>query len=82
MEFDPVTQGLVGAMGALWTRVAVFIPNLIGALVLVLLGGARTPPALLERLRDEPHHPRRLGQREQVGQREVAHVLAEQLDRA
>ena len=38
MEFDPVTQGLVGAMGALWTRVAVFIPNLIGALVLVLLG--------------------------------------------
>ena len=38
MEFDPVTQGLVGAMGALWTRVAVFIPNLIGAMVLVLLG--------------------------------------------
>src|SRR3990167_1881783 len=38
MEFDPVTQGLVGAMGALWARVAVFIPNLIGALVLVLLG--------------------------------------------
>ena len=38
MEFDPVTQGLVGAMGALWTRVAVFIPNLVGAMVLVLLG--------------------------------------------
>lgn len=38
MEFDPVTQGLVGAMGALWARVAVFIPNLIGAMVLVLLG--------------------------------------------
>ena len=38
MEFDPVTQGLVGAMGALWTRVAVFIPNLFGAMVLVLLG--------------------------------------------
>ena len=38
MEFDPVTQGLVGAMGALWARVAVFIPNLIGAMVMVLLG--------------------------------------------
>jgi small-conductance mechanosensitive channel len=38
MEFDPVTQGLVGAMGAVWAKVAVFIPNLIVAMVLVLLG--------------------------------------------
>ncbi|MBX9756351.1 MAG: mechanosensitive ion channel family protein, partial [Pseudomonadaceae bacterium] len=38
MEFDPVTQGLVGAMAAVWSKVAVFIPNLIVAMVLVLLG--------------------------------------------
>lgn len=38
MEFDPVTQGLVGAMAAVWAKVAVFIPNLIVALVLILLG--------------------------------------------
>lgn len=38
MEFDPVTQGLVGAMAAVWAKVAVFIPNLIVAMVLVLLG--------------------------------------------
>jgi small-conductance mechanosensitive channel len=38
MQFDPVTQGLVGSMAAVWAKVAVFIPNLIVAMVLVLLG--------------------------------------------
>ncbi|MFT5782083.1 MAG: small-conductance mechanosensitive channel [Pseudomonas sp.] len=38
MEFDPVTQGLVGAMAAVWSKVAVFIPNLIVAMILVLVG--------------------------------------------
>jgi small-conductance mechanosensitive channel len=38
MEIDPWTQNLKEAMGALWTKVAVFIPNLFVALVLVLLG--------------------------------------------
>ena len=35
---DPWTQSLVAAMSALWTKVAYFIPNLFGALVVVLLG--------------------------------------------
>ncbi|WP_079201793.1 MULTISPECIES: mechanosensitive ion channel family protein [Pseudomonas] len=38
MELDPWTQSLVTAMTALWTKVAVFIPNLFVALILVLLG--------------------------------------------
>ncbi|WP_296253999.1 mechanosensitive ion channel family protein [Pseudomonas sp. UBA4194] len=38
MELDPWTQSLVAAMTALWTKVANFIPNLFGALVVVLLG--------------------------------------------
>jgi small-conductance mechanosensitive channel len=38
MELDLWTQCLVTAMTALWTKVANFIPNLFGALVLVLLG--------------------------------------------
>ncbi|MGY2436924.1 mechanosensitive ion channel family protein, partial [Escherichia coli] len=38
MELDLWTQSLVTAMTALWTKVANFIPNLFGALVLVLLG--------------------------------------------
>ena len=37
MELDLWTQSLVTAMTALWTKVANFIPNLFGALVLVLL---------------------------------------------
>ena len=38
MELDPWTQSLVAAMTALWTKVANFIPNLFGALVVVVLG--------------------------------------------
>jgi hypothetical protein len=38
MELDPWTQSLITAMTALWTKVAVFIPNLFVALILVLLG--------------------------------------------
>ncbi|MDE1167689.1 MAG: mechanosensitive ion channel [Pseudomonas sp.] len=38
MELDPWTTSLVAAMTALWTKVASFIPNLFGALVVVLLG--------------------------------------------
>ncbi|MCD5973543.1 MULTISPECIES: mechanosensitive ion channel family protein [Pseudomonas] len=38
MELDVWTQSLVAAMTALWTKVAIFIPNLLGALVVVLLG--------------------------------------------
>lgn len=38
MELDPWTQSLVTAMTALWTKIAVFIPNLFVALILVLLG--------------------------------------------
>ena len=38
MELDLWTQSLVAAMTALWTKVANFIPNLFGALVVVLLG--------------------------------------------
>ena len=33
MELDLWTQSLVTAMTALWTKVANFIPNLFGALV-------------------------------------------------
>lgn len=38
MELNLWTQSLVAAMTALWTKVANFIPNLFGALVVVLLG--------------------------------------------
>jgi len=38
MQLDLWTQSLVAAMTALWTKVANFIPNLFGALVVVLLG--------------------------------------------
>ena len=38
MELDPWTQSLVTAMTALWTKIAVFIPNFFVALILVLLG--------------------------------------------
>ncbi|KTC34046.1 MULTISPECIES: mechanosensitive ion channel family protein [Pseudomonas] len=38
MELDPWTQSLFAAMTALWTKVANFIPNLFGALVVVILG--------------------------------------------
>jgi small-conductance mechanosensitive channel len=38
MGNDPVTQALVDAMAAVWSKFAAFIPTLIGALVLVLLG--------------------------------------------
>jgi len=38
MELDPWTQGLVNAMSTMWGSVAVFIPRLFGALVVVLLG--------------------------------------------
>lgn len=38
MELDLWTQSLVTAMTALWTKVANFIPNLFGALVVLLLG--------------------------------------------
>jgi small-conductance mechanosensitive channel len=38
MELNLWTQSLLTAMTALWTKVANFIPNLFGALVVVLLG--------------------------------------------
>jgi small-conductance mechanosensitive channel len=38
MELDLWTQSLKEAMAALWTKVAVFIPNLFVALILILLG--------------------------------------------
>lgn len=52
MELDLWTQSLVTAMTALWTKVANFIPNLFGALVVVLLGFlvAKLLDALLSRV--------------------------------
>ncbi|TWI53485.1 putative transporter (transmembrane protein) [Pseudomonas duriflava] len=38
MEFDIWTQSLLSAMTTLWSKVAGFIPNLFGALLVVLLG--------------------------------------------
>ncbi len=38
MEFDIWTQGLLGAMSTLWGKLAGFIPNLLGALLVVVLG--------------------------------------------
>ena len=38
MQLDSWTQNLVGAMSGLWVKIANFIPNLFGALILVILG--------------------------------------------
>jgi len=38
MEFDIWTQSLLSAMTTLWSKVAGFIPNLLGALLVVILG--------------------------------------------
>lgn len=38
MQFDIWTQSLLTAMNTLWGKLAGFIPNLLGALVVVLLG--------------------------------------------
>ncbi|MCJ8167820.1 mechanosensitive ion channel family protein [Atopomonas sediminilitoris] len=38
MPLDIWTQGLVSAMTTLWGKIAAFIPNLLGAVVLVILG--------------------------------------------
>ncbi len=38
MQLDSWTQNLVGAMSNLWAKIANFIPNLFGALILVILG--------------------------------------------
>ncbi len=38
MQLDSWTQNLVGAMSGLWLKIANFIPNLFGALILVILG--------------------------------------------
>ena len=52
MELNVWTQSLVAAMTALWTNIANFIPNLFGALVVVLLGFvvAKLLDALLSKL--------------------------------
>ena len=52
MELNVWTQSLVAAMTALWTKIANFIPNLFGALVVVLLGFvvAKLLDALLSKL--------------------------------
>ena len=38
MELDPWSQNFLGAMTALWTPIAAFIPRLFGALLVVALG--------------------------------------------
>ncbi len=38
MQLDSWTQNLIGAMSSLWSKIASFIPNLFGALILVVLG--------------------------------------------
>ncbi len=52
MQLDSWTQSLVGAMSTLWQKIAAFIPNLIGALVVVIIGFvvARLLDALLSKL--------------------------------
>ena len=52
MQLDSWTQSLVGAMSILWQKIAAFIPNLIGALVVVIVGFvvARLLDALLSKL--------------------------------
>lgn len=52
MQLDSWTRSLVDAMGMLWQKFTHFIPSLIGALVIVLLGflAARLLDALVSRL--------------------------------
>lgn len=52
MQLDSWTQSLVTAMSALWQKIAAFIPNLIGALVVVIIGFAvaKLLDALLSKL--------------------------------
>lgn len=52
MQLDSWTQSLVGAMSTLWQKIAAFIPSLIGALVVVIVGFvvARLLDALLSKL--------------------------------
>lgn len=52
MQFDMWTQSLLAAMNTLWSKLAGFIPNLLGALVVVLLGFvvAKLLDALLSKL--------------------------------
>lgn len=52
MQLDTWTQSLVSAMSALWQRIASFIPNLLGALVVVIVGFlvARLLDTLLSKL--------------------------------
>lgn len=52
MQLDTWTQSLVNAMGALWGKIANFIPNLLGAIVVVVIGFlvARLLDALLSKL--------------------------------
>ena len=38
MEFDVWSQSFVAAMTTLWSKVASFIPDLIAALVIIVLG--------------------------------------------
>ena len=38
MEFDVWSQSFVAAMTTLWSKVASFIPDLIAALIIILLG--------------------------------------------
>ena len=40
MQFDPWTQSLITAMSSMWASVAAFIPRLLGALLVVLIGFA------------------------------------------
>ncbi len=52
MQLDSWTQNLVGAMSGLWVKIASFIPNLFGALILVILGflAAKLLDTLLSKL--------------------------------
>ncbi len=52
MQLDSWTQSLVSAMSALWAKIASFIPNLLGALIVVILGFlvARLLDTLLSKL--------------------------------
>lgn len=52
MQLDSWTQSLVSAMSALWAKIASFIPNLLGALIVVVLGFlvARLLDTLLSKL--------------------------------
>ncbi|MDY7219027.1 mechanosensitive ion channel [Denitrificimonas sp. JX-1] len=52
MQLDSWTKNIVSAMSGLWNKIASFIPNLFGALILVLLGFlvAKLLDALLSKL--------------------------------